>query len=93
MGHIRPFGRCELSLESPVQKLIQHGLLTFVQRKLDMGLPESIFPEHRGQRIFRAADGQAQTFQEPCHPFGDVERALLGSLQYLVVILSLPAFK
>ena len=68
-------------------------LTTFRCRSLNdspaMSFPEPGFPEHARQGRLRAVEGAVQAAEEPLHPRRDVEVALLGRFQDVVIVVPL----
>ena len=84
LGEGRPLGVGELPVKS-VEQEVQHLPLSFLELLPRLRLPETRLADYLGQHGIRPAHGAREAAQEPLQPRGEVEVALLGRLQHIVV--------
>ncbi len=87
-GELRPLRRGELALE-PVDQSAQDVPLPVVERLAAVRRPEPGLRPHGRQGRLRALEGTVEAVEEPGNPGGDLQGALLGPLEDLVIALAL----
>ncbi len=80
------FRGCQLAFE-PVQKLIDDPPLAIVQARARELVPKTSLCQNVRQSTLRILNRAAEAIQKPSKPIRDIERALLGRFENVIVSL------
>jgi hypothetical protein len=83
-GKLCVFRRCQLAFEA-VQKLIDDPPLAIGQARARELIPKTSLCQNSRQRALRILNRAAEAIQKPSQPIRDIERALLGRFEHVIV--------